>query len=427
MSVGGNVGSFSLGFLASSGQDTNIFNHLREKRERQVNALRFLVRCKNSGVIPKFIKVKTSTRKTPRINRTLQRCHTLILRTVIKDTRSYLAKTENQLYNLHLQLSNTLHPILWNIVDHGSYHRTVNISDYHQAALSEKHKELLKAPKRIDSESHIVNERITFPPPIVNLSQVSVPSDSLKILELGLNCAISNQAISPDSIIAPLERCFKNSRLHPDQLSFLRSKVKNVIMDNLSNQKYLVPSPNLSNTEMKALNTFKKLPDILTMKADKGGQTVIIQTAHYNTAVIKLLQEGPYKLISSKRNPVLTCFNKVKKLIDQSSFLTDSEKFKVMPHRYNAARLYALPKLHKSPLSYRPIISGIGTPTAILSKFLANSFSPLLKFIPHTVLNSTVFVEKIRTLDFTDKIMISLDVKSMFTNIPINEALLSLK
>ena len=86
--------------------------------------------------------------------------------------------------------------------------------------------------------------------------------------------------------------------------------------------------------------------------------------------------------------------------------------------------MYGLPKVHKPNFPLRPIISAIGTHSYKLAKFLV----PLLRpFSTNTfTINDTfTFVKELRELNINtnDVIMASFDVKSLFTNIPLDETI----
>ena len=91
------------------------------------------------------------------------------------------------------------------------------------------------------------------------------------------------------------------------------------------------------------------------------------------------------------------------------------------------ARIYGLPKMHKiqsrnvvPPL--RPIVSSINTYNYQLAKFLCSFLQPHL---PNTctVSDSFSFVQELTTIDVSNKDMVSSDVMSFFTNIPLNECI----
>ena len=71
--------------------------------------------------------------------------------------------------------------------------------------------------------------------------------------------------------------------------------------------------------------------------------------------------------------------------------------------------------------SFRPILSGLQTPTYNLAKFLVPILNPLTKN-EYTVKDSFQFAEEICEQDPTLS-MGSLDVDSLFTNIPLDETI----
>ena len=95
------------------------------------------------------------------------------------------------------------------------------------------------------------------------------------------------------------------------------------------------------------------------------------------------------------------------------------------PNGSNPARLYGLPKIHKPPVDglpkYRPIISQIGSPTYEIAKFLLDFVKPFTTN-EFTVKDTFHFVSLLDTKDHR-LIMASLDVKSLFTNIPLEETI----
>ena len=86
--------------------------------------------------------------------------------------------------------------------------------------------------------------------------------------------------------------------------------------------------------------------------------------------------------------------------------------------------LYGLPKIHKLNNPLRPIVCTASSVTYKLSKFLASILKQLNgKISSSYVLNTEDFVSKIRNIDLNGKVMVSFDVKSLFTNVPINDTL----
>ena len=111
----------------------------------------------------------------------------------------------------------------------------------------------------------------------------------------------------------------------------------------------------------------------------------------------------------------------------KKGFFNDEEYTKVYPTGSRLARIYGPPKTHKiknksDKLKLRPIISSIGTFNYGLAKYLTSKLSG---YIPseHTVLDSFTFVSTISKIHTKEQFLVSYDVTSLFTNIPLNETI----
>jgi len=89
--------------------------------------------------------------------------------------------------------------------------------------------------------------------------------------------------------------------------------------------------------------------------------------------------------------------------------------------------LYGNPKIHKAnfktEFQFRPIFASYRTPSYNLSKYLVPILNPLTHN-QYTVLNSDKFVDELVSVPSADKFfMVSFDIESLFTNIPIDETI----
>ncbi|XP_076061561.1 uncharacterized protein LOC143037313 [Oratosquilla oratoria] len=76
----------------------------------------------------------------------------------------------------------------------------------------------------------------------------------------------------------------------------------------------------------------------------------------------------------------------------------------------------------------RPITSGIESAPHRLAKILAKPLSNTLGSISGAHLrNSTDLIERLKTIDFTDKRLVSYDVTALFTNVSVEDALEAVK
>jgi len=86
--------------------------------------------------------------------------------------------------------------------------------------------------------------------------------------------------------------------------------------------------------------------------------------------------------------------------------------------------LYGLPKLHKEKIHFRPIVSFTGSPSYGLAKELSSLLKPLIGKSKHHVRKSSDFLSSVNhELLQTDEIMVSFDVVSLFTKVPIQLSL----
>ncbi|KFM60746.1 hypothetical protein X975_17887, partial [Stegodyphus mimosarum] len=131
----------------------------------------------------------------------------------------------------------------------------------------------------------------------------------------------------------------------------------------------------------------------------------------------KLINEGPY--CSIPNDPSTSDLTKVKTTIKSSHML---KKSLIQPIT-NRARLYTLPKVHKTGIPFRPIVSNICTASYPFAKYLVSRFSPLLANNIHIAQNSSEVICKLNNISPLRHIMVSFDVKSLFTNVPVERAL----
>ena len=94
------------------------------------------------------------------------------------------------------------------------------------------------------------------------------------------------------------------------------------------------------------------------------------------------------------------------------------------PTAENSPKFYGLPKVHKENTPLRPIVSSCGSINYNTSKHLAGILGPLVGHSDHHVKNRDDFVSKIKDLEVPPgQTLVSFDVTSLFTSIPVDKAL----
>ena len=95
----------------------------------------------------------------------------------------------------------------------------------------------------------------------------------------------------------------------------------------------------------------------------------------------------------------------------------------VRPTGSRLAHLYGLPKTHKRQLAMRPILSATDTYNYALAKWLDAMLKPL-SVNEHTITDIFAFTNEIRGVKINPgEILVSYDVSSLFTNVPLEETI----
>jgi hypothetical protein len=144
-------------------------------------------------------------------------------------------------------------------------------------------------------------------------------------------------------------------------------------------------------------------------------------TLEYSRKIGALLEDPPYRGLAS--DPTEAVKRKTILLLKKSSLAEEVCK-RLCPAGSRPPRLYGLPKIHKEGVPLRPIVSKIGACSYQLTKFLAGILSPLVGCSIHNMKNSIEFVHTLSTLRVgPEDLMVSFDVVSLFTRLPIVESL----
>ena len=111
------------------------------------------------------------------------------------------------------------------------------------------------------------------------------------------------------------------------------------------------------------------------------------------------------------------------KHLRNDKLLNDDQYNFMYPSGSRPGILYGLPKVHKQNVPLRPILSAIGTCGYKLSKFLLPFIEPITKN-EFTVKDSFSFVEELKGFqNCGNYFMASFDIKSLFTNVPLDETI----
>ena len=114
--------------------------------------------------------------------------------------------------------------------------------------------------------------------------------------------------------------------------------------------------------------------------------------------------------------------NRLIKKMKENGTISESEYKHLYVVGSRPGIMYGLPKTHKENIPTRPVVSSMNTPFYKLAKFLIPDIERFSKN-EYTLGNSYEFFDKIRHLDLSGKFIVSLDIESLYTNIPVKETI----
>ena len=94
------------------------------------------------------------------------------------------------------------------------------------------------------------------------------------------------------------------------------------------------------------------------------------------------------------------------------------------PMGCTSPKFYGLPKIHKTNIPLRPIVSSRGSVTYGLAKVLAKILKPLVGKSLHQMQSTNDFVDRVRKVTLQPgECLCSYDVTALFTSVPVDPAL----
>ena len=252
---------------------------------------------------------------------------------------------------------------------------------------------------------------------MINLSDTTLTESQNQVLQLGLNFSLAPKHVPVQKVIASVEKCLY--KVTGAEATHIISKVVSAIKTHR-------PKPCVLNPEERnALTELRNHPDIVTLKADKGSVTVVTNRNECDNQIFKMLHDQstyqPLKCDPTRatEKTVNTFVSRIK----QKKISTRNE-FALKGSDGRAPRLYGLPKIHKQGIPLRNIVSFVELPTYNLSKEIACILLHLVWRSGRHVKNSYDFVKFLNTIKVGDnESMVSFDVVSLFTKIPVDLAM----
>ena len=367
------------------------------------------LRCHHNKILPKDLQLKSRI-KTERSKIILQRAGKLLLQERIHINHVIRDRLKNSIEQLKGKILESITPEEFHLVEkthEDSYKKSFDLTKKRHIR---KFDELISKNKVTQSVVNITDKKKW----VINMSSRQLNHIETDLLAKDLNCSITSKTLPNKDIIATIEDAIKD--LEKEEADTIRAKVS------LTLQNSKPPKDNLSKHELKALKELQSDTSIVILPADKGRSTVILNREDYLEKCMDHINNGPYQLL--KKDPTTKIKAKTLKVLKDSEFIDNKLYYYLKPTDSPASRFYGQSKIHKPGVPIRPIVSYSGSPLYNLNKYIANMLKVNVKQENNNVKNSTALSNYIRNVPIEDdEIMVSFDITSLYTNIPITDTL----
>ena len=248
------------------------------------------------------------------------------------------------------------------------------------------------------------------------------------LIKHGLSFGIEPKKLNKTDVFVTFEmiyRFYTANLKSADNEGELKSNISNLANSYISSYK---PSK-AQLKKHRIIQNLRRNKNIAILKPDKGNAVVVIDRRIYDQEIMKLISD-PGKFKKLKCDPTQTRQTKLQNLLlklKKQGLFSDDVYLKIYPAGSQPARIYGLPKMHKVKCEndippFRPIISSIGTYNYQLAKWLSDL---LTEHLPNewSSRDTFTFIADLKKQDLKGKYMVSFDVSSLFTNIPLVETI----
>ena len=392
--------------------------------------LRFLLDFKKNGVIPKFLRFKLANRHLKN-SHVYKKCQIRLLEEEIKSKRKRINNLEKDTQRVKEELQRTLSVLDFSYICSLFLGANDMSILHHDNIQKQKLQNLFKiSSNNIFSDSHNP-DRVIF-----NFYLYELTDEEKNVLCKGLNFSVKPGWIEYSECLLPFELLFRHIKredLCNEDMSLIKARLLDTALTSCQNFSSDENPPENLTPEFKALKRLSKNKNIVIQKVDKGNTVGILDKCSYISAIEEIINDNSKfsKLDIPAGKEINHIVNLEKKIITELKLLKDKEIIGKSTYKSiksvgsRPSILYGSGKIHKKTDNgvppFRPILSAIDTPTYKLAKFLLKFLTPSTAN-EYMVIDSFHFAEEICQQD-SNLHMASLDVDSLFTNIPLDEAI----
>ena len=396
---------------------------LKKKLVRCELAITFLTKCRDSNVYPAFTRWKNANSKDRR-SRDRYRRKVLLdeirsKHTEARNLRSEVTSAENDLYPPMTFIKKNV--LRWSISRLGEAERRL-VERRHE----KKFANLLREKRTIDGTLENPNTTIW------NFSNHTLTEQEELTLKFGLKHGIAKRP-NEDDILASAEAvwhqiekkglCKDGPTFQRQTKNHLRAMAFNLI--NLEDKRFF--------KDRKMLDTIKELrQNVALLSPDKGNGIVVMDKEDYKNSLEELFADrSKFRILDEDpTNKRFTSIQTFLRSLKKRGEISEEEFKSMFPENAKIGRAHGTAKVHKEferlpPL--RPIVDTIGSTHYGVGKYITKLLNPLTQN-QYSLKDSFETADRIRnqipdTLYEEGYVLVSFDVKSLFTNVPLKKTI----
>lgn len=223
-----------------------------------------------------------------------------------------------------------------------------------------------------------------------------------------------------------------NENLLDDNIKNICNKIYYTTISTLKHTRQL--DDNLTLAERSALDKLVNNKKIIIRPADKGGNWIVLNKNLYENEIFSQLDNRLfYSPIFNSRAKFTSQKLKIWfNLLHKNKFITSAERNYLIPiNTFKNRKFYTLPKIHKDSWFYpnfipkgRPIVSNSNCESSAAAQFIDYFLQPIVQNINSYIKNTDHFIALISRLQLPhNSILFTMDVTSLYTNVPIQPAI----
>lgn len=179
------------------------------------------------------------------------------------------------------------------------------------------------------------------------------------------------------------------------------------------------------NHYLRLIDNFVRKNNLYIRPADKNlGLTIMDADWYLAQCFLHLNDKNVYRIETPKIEEIL---EDLRNIVRKAGKVKDGHSRQLIPHGNQLPQFYIIPKIHKTPISSRPIVASFTAPTRNVSIYIDTVLQSIVEEYPWIAENSQEVVADLEAYTFyypSDKLwLVTADVVSLYTNINTKEGI----